>query len=88
MALKGLLIFLLVCVWGLILTAIFFGVTFHYSKKECETKESPKCPQLICGDRNANDQPCGTDDSKCYGSRIADGQVIYNYAPYGLEKKQ
>ena len=79
---KGFLIFVLVCIWGLILVTVFFGVTFSYSKKDCETKESPKCPQLICGDQNANDLPCGEDKSKCYAERKENDTTIFNYAPY------
>ena len=79
---KGFLIFLLVCLWAVILVLIYFGITFTQSKKECETKESPKCPQLVCGDTNAASQTCGDEPSKCYASRKENGKTIYNYAPY------
>ena len=85
--------FVIAVMIGLIIISGPFLAVVYTAKKECETEESPSCPQIMCGDQNAKSLPCGQsgDQSSCYASRKvedADGKpsegTIYNYAPQSI----
>ena len=79
---KGLLIFFIAIIWGSIIVSAFFLASFYISNNQCRTKESPKCPQIMCGNGNAADgQACGDNKSSCFAQKKTDDGIAYNYAP-------
>ena len=65
---------------ALIVVATGVGITFYVALRECRSSPSAKCPQIMCGDGDAQYLDCSqSGNSFCYGQTNVAGETVYNW---------